>query len=255
MLLFVGIVYSSLKQSRDLLEQAVASIIEKPEIPRDVFDRFFKFLYRFVHLPDFCQLSNEISIQLDTLFDYIMSLSTSSPLHSRADCYTDYKKHFRSVWYNDTLNTFVETLNVARILSEVFQLSEKLLKDLKQHKFSQECVNSLFRLKHCSFCVGNRLDITVCDGLCLNTFRGCMVDMYSLQPHFKTLQEQLHNMMLLANTEFRPEILAQKTMVGFKYMIKHMKHYMAATVSDYITLCNTVFNIIMYVLGKFKRAS
>lgn len=222
-----GVLYPSIKQARDIVEKDIAASMDQTKIPTDVFDKLFQVLYEFIHVPDFCKLSNELHQQMGIIFDLMMNVSTNSSLHRRADdCAKDYKKHFISVWYNDTLNSFVETFNVVRIISEVFQLSEKLLKDLKQHKFNRDCVNSLFRLKHCSFCVGNRIDITVCDGLCLNTFRGCMAEVYMLQPHFKALQEQLHNIMILADSELKSDTLTLKTMIGFKYMIKHMQYYM-----------------------------
>ena len=140
-------------------------------------------------------------------------------------CAEGLEAHFINTWYNSSLSKMVETFNIIRLIAESYQLTESLLTDLKQHKFSPQCINALFRLRHCSYCTGNHYSITICDGHCINTFRGCMVDMYELKPHFKSLQQKLSGITKIAKAELSPTILIQTSMMEFIYLTKHLMKF------------------------------
>ena len=222
-----------LDETRILISKEISAIIGK-EIPNELFQRFFQFLYRFFHMLDFCKLAHEIELQMRELFKYIAQTQSLPNGYCTLD---DFEQYFVDTWYNSSVTSLVKTMNSIRLISETYQLTGSLIKHMKQHQFNQQCIDALFRVRHCSYCVGNHYGIRVCDGHCINTFRGCMVDLYELTPHLRLLQEKLQAIATIANTEIVPARLVQSSLMEFVHMTRHIMK-ISSTPSTVSGLCN-----------------
>ena len=216
--------YQDIFLSYELLQTEISGEFGK-SIGKEFFQDFFQFLYRFIHVRDFCQLSQKVEQQMKKLYRYFAENVKEDGYHNLMTnpCSEKFEKHFIDTWINSSLNSLVHQFNNLRLMSEVFELTQSLLSDIKQHKFNHQCVDSLFRLRHCSYCVGNHYSIPVCDGHCINTIRGCMVDLYELRPHVTNLRTKLKTITTTASNEMSPFRFLKNGLMEFVQFIRHLK--------------------------------
>ena len=50
---------------------------------------------------------------------------------------------------------------------------------------TSQCQDALAKMSYCSQCAGYSSDISPCKSLCVNTMRGCLVDLINLVPPFR----------------------------------------------------------------------
>ena len=214
-----------MEYGKQIFDKEISNIVGV-EIPKELSKKFFQFLFRFVHVLDFCQLTNEIELLMKAIYKFVIDNTATAESTSKlldVHCAEEFQGHFIDTWYNSSVNSLLKSFNVMRLISESYQLTQTLVTDLKQHKFNRQCITGLFKLRYCSYCVGNHYDLPVCDGHCINTFRGCMVDMYELLPHFSELEERLQTIAQIANSELVPIRFVQSSMIEFVHFTRHLK--------------------------------
>ncbi len=209
---------------KQIFDSEISTIVGE-QVPKELSDRFFQFLFRFVHVLDFCQLTKEIEQLMKELYNFVIknTIAENKSQFLDSSCAKEFERHFIDTWYNSSVSSLLKSLNIMRLISESYQLTKTLVTDFKQHKFNRQCIAGLFRLRHCSYCVGNHYDIQVCDGHCINTFRGCMVDMYELRPHIVNLEERIQSVAQIAYSELSPVNFVQSSMMEFMYFTRHLK--------------------------------
>lgn len=102
--------------------------------------------------------------------------------------------------YNMTLRYLRALRVVDRVVDAVFQ-----------HKLSDQCWRALMRMTHCASCAGYSRHTQICNGLCLNTFRGCLLDLGDLVAPIQQFSQALVSM---KNTVITSSIYNQITLLG-----------------------------------------
>ena len=85
-----------------------------------------------------------------------------------------------SVNLNGFLRTYNQTMRYLRALKTL----DKVIVNAVDYVLSSTCKESIMKMTHCGSCAG--YVSPTCGGLCLNVFRGCMVDLADL---FEPLEE------------------------------------------------------------------
>lgn len=212
--------------STELLREELSDIMAT-NISQDLIKDFSDYMYKFVYSRDFCPLKEVISDQIKKLFRFAYQIRAaeedSLPLTANS-CMSSLEDHFLSTWLNDTLQNMMQTLNSIRLISETFELVQSLITDVRRHKWSPQCVSSLFTIRYCAYCAGYE-NFHHCDGNCLNVLRGCTADMAELQKEVKKVTNLLLKLAKLAQSELNPVKLVRNTLIDYVLLGKHLSRF------------------------------
>ncbi len=86
--------------------------------------------------------------------------------------------------------SYTRTLRYFRALRVVDRVVEAVL----QLRLSSECRKSLLQMTHCAHCAGLPGNSQTCSGLCLNTLRGCLMDLGDLVEPIRDFSRALNAM-------------------------------------------------------------
>jgi hypothetical protein len=213
--------YVNFNQSIQLLTREVAKVANQSNITEEVFKDLSDFLYKFIYKQDFCELVEMLKNQIKAIFNKIYEsrkVNDTTPDNIR----NDYEEYFVTSWYNLTLQNLMEPLNTIRLIGESFDMLKLLITEVRKYRFNAPCRKALFRIKYCSYCVGYK-KVTLCDGTCLNAFRGCTANLAELNPIVKQIKSSLKDIGRLAHIELHPMKLLEVYLFDFIKLTKHIQ--------------------------------
>ena len=72
---------------------------------------------------------------------------------------------------------------------------EKVIEGILDLPLTEQCQNALMKMTYCSQCAGyDSVELLPCQGLCLNSLRGCLVDFADLEGPIREFTDALTNL-------------------------------------------------------------
>ena len=68
---------------------------------------------------------------------------------------------------------------------------DQIIDSILGYRLTEQCAKSLMKMTHCANCAGYLSSLKSCNGLCVNTVRGCFVDLLDLVEPIKAYSEAL----------------------------------------------------------------
>lgn len=177
---------------------------------KDIFNDFYTFLAEIPRTLDMCALKEEVRKVLFRIFRATVATASENDLllyqpptyqkclyefylqEMSRDIHQFYKifeKNFSRLWY--------------------FLRSRKVLIDVmnelvKYFQFSESCNVAMLHATDCAKCSGY-MDVQVCNNLCINIFRGCLVDFKEVGSAYNSLYLALQSLMNQMKYIFNPD--------------------------------------------------
>jgi len=201
------IVKTAKKKLLDLLLQIYAEYF----IPhKTIFDEFYTYLAELPRTLDMCALSNEVDKILFKLYRATIATAGQNELLFRQpsafqECFYNY---FMTN-YQRTVKTFYDRFEKSFRRFWYFMRSRKIIRDVANwlifdSALSRSCQESLLQAMDCARCSGYA-EIKVCRNLCLNTWRGCLVDFKEVGTSFHSMLIALRSLQSQMLTQFNPD--------------------------------------------------
>ena len=127
-------------------------------------------------LTNYCSLQLFLDLSYTTFIIHPSASNFLTTLEIRRKCFERIILERKGVEIQNYLFSFQRlyghTLRYFRALRAV----DRVVEAVRDYRLSDECKKSLLRMTHCDSCAGYSLHSRPCNGLCLNTARGCLID-------------------------------------------------------------------------------
>ena len=212
----VGALFNNIKESRTIFEVEMSGLLGT-NIPAEMFDSIFTYLYQFTYERDFCQLQSITENQMRKLVKHIFQKENILT----PDC-TNLEQEYIELWMNNSMQQMIEILNKVRLLSETSDLVKGLINQTQQHKFHHSCRKAIFTIKDCAKCIGYS-HVTPCDGNCLNVFKGCMSELADTTLHLQNLALRYKSIATVVSNQFEPITFVRNGLIMFIQLVRHLR--------------------------------
>ena len=174
---------------------------------RTVFDDFYAYLQQSVLTGNVCELGERFQEVFFKLFlaAYLAHPFTESlpETESFQQCFYNYFLNEKGVDVNNYYRGFTRSYNLTMQYLRALRTGDVVLEDVLGQTLSRQCKDSLMRVSYCSACAGYESP-GPCHGNCLNTMRGCLVDLSDLSEPFQQFSEALLRMKNNIETLYNP---------------------------------------------------
>ncbi len=109
-------------------------------------------------------------------------------------CFYDTILEMRGNQIQTWLNGFQRSYNLTLRYFRALRVVDRVVEAVLQLRLSSECRKSLLRMTHCAHCAGLPGNSQTCSGLCLNTLRGCLMDLGDLVEPIRDFSRALNAM-------------------------------------------------------------
>lgn len=107
-------------------------------------------------------------------------------------CFYSYFQREKGSEVHDWLNGFQRAYNLTMRYFRALRVVDRVVEAVvTRHHLSEQCKISLMKMVHCSHCAGYSGTTQSCNGLCLNTMRGCLLDLGDLVEPIQTFSQAL----------------------------------------------------------------
>ena len=103
------------------------------------------------------------------------------------DIFLETKGEELEIWLNGFQRAYNGTLRYFRALRVV----DRVVNAVLGLDLTDQCKNSLMRMTHCAHCASFPSSTLTCPGLCLNTLRGCLLDLGDLAEPVRDFSQAL----------------------------------------------------------------
>ena len=163
------------------------------------YDDFYAYLQQTIATGNICQLRSKFN---QVFFEVFLAFYISNPAAGRTEsllnteafrncCYNyfmEWKGEQVATWYKGFTRSFNQTLYYMRAL----RTADAVLESLVTQRLTNSCSTAIMKMSHCAQCAG--YESTHCEGLCLNSLRGCLVDLADLAGPFMEFSNALVRM-------------------------------------------------------------
>ena len=177
-----------------------------------LFDSFYSYLQQTVTTGNTCQLSTKFHQVFFELFlaAYVSNPSTGGSRNlpnteAFRSCFYDYFLELKGDMIANYYRGFTRSYNRTMYYLRAVRTADSILASLLEYQLNKPCRDSLMKMSHCASCSGYN-DSARCQGMCLNTLRGCLVDLSDLVAPFRefsdavvAMKESLENQYSLWN--------------------------------------------------------
>ena len=119
-------------------------------------------------------------------------------------CFFDYFVELRGDAIYNKLNGFLRAYNLTMRYIRALRLLDSVIEEVMDMTLTSQCQDAIMKMTHCSQCAGYNGDLLPCRGLCLNSLRGCLVDLVDLVEPVKEFTAAIVNLNKLMNDTFNP---------------------------------------------------
>ena len=95
-------------------------------------------------------------------------------------CFTNLFLELKGDSVYSHLHGFLRAFNLTLRYTRALKMLETVVEGVLDLNLTVQCRNSLMKMTHCSQCAGYSVDLLLCQGLCLNSLRGCLIDLVDL---------------------------------------------------------------------------
>ena len=196
-----------------------------------LFDEFYNYLKNAVQTGHACQIGYIFN---KLFFEIFLAVLEADPgVDTTRYPTTDSK--FNLCLYNYYLETSSESTHTKFIaLTRSFnrtlyylralKTAEDLLDKLTGLEFTPQCELALVKSTYCAQCSGHASSVVQCEGLCLNTLRGCLVDYADLYEPFKRFTTAAIRMKEYLDERVNPFKHIEQLTTGFFDVITDTQH-------------------------------
>lgn len=176
-----------------------------------IFDDFFLYLQDAVVGGDTCELAEQFNRVFFELYlaAYVANPSTdartmpNTPEYRK--CFYDYFLSVNRFRVATAYQSFARSFNRTMYYIRALRTADRVIESILRHRATRGCNMALFRMTHCSQCAGfSDSESPICPDYCLNTMRGCLVELASLIQPLKGLTESLLRMKDELETNYSP---------------------------------------------------
>ena len=142
---------------------------------------------------------SQVSLEL-FLASYVATsdaLGDSDPLpntKSFRQCFYNFFIDLRGERITTELNGFLRAYNLTMRYVRALKMIENVIEGILDLPLTDQCQSALMKMTYCSQCAGYNGDFLPCQGLCMNTLRGCLVDFADLVGPFQATSSALVEM-------------------------------------------------------------
>ena len=165
-----------------------------------LYDDFYAYLQQTISTGNMCQLETRFKqvffeIFLAAYFSNPTSVSTLNPLNTELfrTCVYNYFLELKGrdilTWYTG----FTRSYNRTMYYFHALRTADAILESLLSHRLTNSCKTTLMKMSHCAQCAGYE-DTTHCQGMCLNSLRGCLIDLADLAGPFREFSDAVVQM-------------------------------------------------------------
>ena len=166
-----------------------------------IFDDFYLYLQDAIGSGDTCELAgqfNQVFFEL-YLASYVANPNTNANSMPNTpeyrQCFYNYFLDIYGLRVATSYQAFASSFNRTMYYIRALRTADRVIESILRHRTTRGCDMALFKMTHCSQCAGfSELESPICPDYCLNTMRGCLIELASLIEPLKTLTESLLRM-------------------------------------------------------------
>ena len=166
-----------------------------------LYDDFYAYLQQTITTGNMCDLGTKFN---QVFFEVFLAAYISNPATGTAqnlpnteafrNCFYNYFLELRgeqvATWYKGFTRSYNRTMYYFRAL----RTADAVLESLLTQRLTNSCRTAIMKMSHCAQCAGYEMSTTHCQGMCLNSLRGCLVDLADLAGPFKEFSDAVVRM-------------------------------------------------------------
>ena len=166
----------------------------------NLYDDFYAYLQQTITTGNMCQLGSKFN---QIFFEVFLAAYVSNPATGTTEnlpntdafraCFYDYFLELKgeqvATWYKGFTRSFNRTMYYFRAL----RTADAVLESLLSHRLTNSCRTALMKMSHCAQCAGYE-STTYCQGMCVNSLRGCLIDLGDLAGPFREFSDAVIRM-------------------------------------------------------------
>ncbi len=90
-----------------------------------------------------------------------------------------------------SLSAFQRKFSIIMRYLRALRVGDRIIDSMLGYRLTVQCEQSLMKMKYCANCAGYSSSLQSCNGLCVNTIRGCFVDLLDLVEPIEAYSEAL----------------------------------------------------------------
>ena len=159
----------------------------------NIFDDFYDYLRDAMYTGSICEIGNKfMQVNFEVFLAAFLGGDSGaqfvellkSPLY-RSCFYDNFVNLYSSeLGHTYSFRHFTNILNQTMHYLRALYISDHIIESVLSQGLTKQCRNAILKMTHCSQCAGYSSPAT-CSGLCLNTMRGCLVDLSDLAEPFR----------------------------------------------------------------------
>ena len=107
------------------------------------------------------------------------------------NCFYNYFLELHGEDLGNWLGGFQRSYNLTLRYFRALHAMDKVINLIMEYSLSEQCNVALMKMTHCAHCAGHPKSIKSCNGLCLNTMRGCLAGLLDLVEPIRPFTESL----------------------------------------------------------------
>ena len=159
----------------------------------NIFDDFYDYLRDAMYTGSICEIGSKfMQVNFEVFLAAFLggdSGAQSVELLKSAAYRTCFYDNFVNLYSSELSITysfrhFTNILNRTMHYMRALYISDHIIESVLSQGLTTQCRNAILKMTHCSQCAGHSSPAS-CSGLCLNTMRGCLVDLSDLAEPFR----------------------------------------------------------------------
>ena len=215
-------VYSNFLEVRRQLEIPVRNLLDG-KLPADLFDDFFIYLSSFLVSSDLCDLPLQLNSVMSKIFDFIYDAQPGESMReTHTECYGNFSTHIMSDIYERLFPRLERQVYNLDLIFRAMQMSELVIEELLDHRFSSVCTKPLTQLQNCGKCSGYST-FKPCLFYCMNILRGCFADIADVHKEFRLMTKALSDIPDDILGTFQPEVFIKESLIHFVSLVEGLR--------------------------------
>ena len=124
--------------------------------------------------------------------------------HEFRQCMYDFFIDLRGEKIFIELNGFLRAYNLTMRYVRALKMIENVIEGILDLPLTEQCQSALMKMTYCSQCAGYNGQLLPCQGLCMNTLRGCLVDYVDLIEPIQETSKALVELNRVMERDFNP---------------------------------------------------
>ncbi len=111
--------------------------------------------------------------------------------HEARQCFYDYFHEQQQSQLDESVESLKKAMDSVMRYLRALRVGDRIIDSMLGYRLTVQCEQSLMKMKYCANCAGYSSSLQSCDGLCMNTIRGCFVDLLDLVEPIEAYSEAL----------------------------------------------------------------